>query len=985
MSDPNDILGFGSPDATLFPMLAQLEAIANTSGELSNHLIDSFGRELETVTKTEQIATNKILTPIVEGTVAVADDVDALSRQLTDHLAYSLGQATELTHQLDSKARTHLSRAPIEGSVTQVDLSPVSAESTIGGTTPSGGGFGAAPQATQIGAGEDIAVDVPPGGEGSAPPVFPPRPTRPLPGSPIPQLERPIVCADGSIALPEDCPSPIPPPPPPVTPPQICPAGTYWDQQEQRCVPDPFYQQATSCPPPVVNCPDPPDVNVVVQSPSPVDPQNQQQPVEVVYPVAPPPEILEGDNFCGIHAYEIREEIDSGGTWFALDRPIVSMLYGPNFSIDAAILQQDAIANRPWSVFPIDKVTAQIKRDWLRFVKRWNDLVVAFSRASGCTSPIFLGAVLWRGILSTVSILFSGAVEKLDRILKYKTDSRCPVEFPNYDEATEAYIRGTIDEHTYRIWLEQNNHCWEPWQKMTEARTNRVEPLMALQLLKRGFIDEAEFERQVRKAGFTEDKYTDAFRNLGDFVPPITDLVRFMVRDVEDEDLVERFGLTDEFEDKWRGASREWGEQQGITQEAAESYWKAHWRIPSATQLYDMFHRTRHLPDDDPLKTSLNDVETALKQDDMLPYWVPKLINSTYRLLSRVDARRAYETGAIDDEQLRILFTKLGYEESAIDALLRWARINKINVVLNRPEVKLFRDGLYDEAKVRAVLAETKLSDAEISHVIELASLQQRKQYMSRCVNAIRERYLTGELSRLQARIALEDFGLSPLATINTMDAFDCERTASGRQPPTSMLCQWLGDGSITPQELIDRLVKIGWSQDDAFRILGNCTRGIAQKTAREAERLAKEQQRAEEKAQRERQAEERQRERARQNAAKQLQKAERLKSNRDKLIQRTIARFSESAELDLDTATACVLSLERQLAADTLLGIDERIQTVVLTVEKIKPTTCEELKASAQILADALLEFGQITDDFIYANFPNVIQEVRTNEESAG
>ena len=647
-----------------------------------------------------------------------------------------------------------------------------------------------------------------------------------------------------------------------------------------------------------------------------------------------------------------------------VERPLTSFFW-PHEHIDDVIArlarERDALGFlNPERVVVAFKLGAA----WtLRNVENWWLAIAGIFRGVNPLVGVLLG---YRGLLYLLGVFFGPMTAKVDQQLKYGADSLYPVGFPDQNEATEAYVRGTIDHETLRTWVQQNDRCWAPWERLVESRTDRVDPLMALQMFKRGLITEQQFEHQIRKAGYTQEELQDAWRGLEDFVPPITDLVRFMVRDVEDETNIDWTTSDEVFGKKWTGRTKEWGEMQGITEDQAIKYWRAHWRIPSPTQLYEMFHRSRHLPDDHALKTSKEDVLQALQQDDFAPQWTERLLNNTFRRLSRVDARRAYETGAITEEMLRNEFVQLGYPDEAVDALVRWARINKLRVVSNRPEMRLFRDGMIEQSEAEAILRETKMEPSEISRVIELLNLQRNTALTKRCTSAIRERFLTGELDESEAFASLRGSGLSVIAAEQTMASFRCEQQAEGKQPPTNTLCTWLEQGTISPEEYRDRLKRIGWSEADAMRIFVQCQTKINERAAKEAARLAKQEAAAAAKIEREQQAEQRRLEAARRRGLRNLEKAERVKANRRKLLQRATARLAKDTGGEIRVIGDCVEGIERRLAADTLLTADERVQTIVVAIEKLKPQTCEQLVEQSEALATQLLEYGELSEEFL-------------------
>jgi hypothetical protein len=607
---------------------------------------------------------------------------------------------------------------------------------------------------------------------------------------------------------------------------------------------------------------------------------------------------------------------------------------------------------------------------WAKLVWTLSDFIGFVALLGTGTAGLLSKIRFLQAVFSVPALVLGPVLNPWLRQLEYARSSLYHTLFPDVNEATEAFVRGEIDEATLQTWVEQNDYCPEPWQKVVNSRKDRIEILMALQMWKRGTLTEDEFHVQVRKNGITDEKLRDAYQELQRAIPPITDLLRFMVRDVADDQgansVVQRFGLDDEFGDKWKGRLKELGAEQGIDDEYARFAWRAHWSLPSRTQLEEFYHRTRHLPPGHANKVELADVETALKQADVLPFWVPKFINASFRLMSRVDARRAFETGAMTEEQLATEFSKLGYEPAAITALVEWAKINKRAVLTRLPESQLFRSGLISEDQLLGRLNETKVSTTERQRIVQILRLQRSRPHVNRCIRALRKRFLTGEIDEGVVRSELDAVGVKPGAADELVLSFRCEAQARGKQPSTSQLCQWLEQGAISPTEMRTRLERIGWSSADALNIVVQCTQRISERAARQAAKEARDERIRLEREARQREKTQREIDRDLKNAAKRRERAQRAANRREKIVQRAVLKHAQQADIPIEDSGGAIHGLLRQLASDTSLTIDEQIQSIVLAIEKAKPDSNAELRRLANLLADQLLETEEITEQFL-------------------
>lgn len=167
----------------------------------------------------------------------------------------------------------------------------------------------------------------------------------------------------------------------------------------------------------------------------------------------------------------------------------------------------------------------------------------------------------------------------------------------------------------------------------------------------------------------------------------------------------------------------------------------------------------------------------------------------------------------------------------------------------------------------------------------------------------------------------------------------------------------------IEPSEFIERLMRVGWSEDDALRIFRDCTVKLDVKRQKEAEQRAKKEEQQLAKERRDREKERKRLERERKNAERLRAQAQRAKDRREKLLQRATATFSKNAGIEVDPAGACVQDIWQQLTRDFVLTADERAQTIVLTVEKLKPADCQEFTLKARQLAAELEEHADLPE----------------------
>ena len=130
-------------------------------------------------------------------------------------------------------------------------------------------------------------------------------------------------------------------------------------------------------------------------------------------------------------------------------------------------------------------------------------------------------------------------------------------------------------------------------------------------------------------------------------LPPVTDIIRFQLREVFLEGRREEL-VGDEARPVYDQAMKEWG----FDKFWADSYWGAHWQLPSITQLNEMLFRG---------VISRETWESYVRFNDFVPAQIDNLSKISYSAFTRVDSRRMYRLGVLTPEQLLQSYADQGY------------------------------------------------------------------------------------------------------------------------------------------------------------------------------------------------------------------------------------------------------------------------------------------------------------------------------------
>jgi len=390
-------------------------------------------------------------------------------------------------------------------------------------------------------------------------------------------------------------------------------------------------------------------------------------------------------------------------------------------------------------------------------------------------------------------------------------------------------------------------------------------------------------------------------------IPPASDIVRMMVRDSDDEDLVKRFSLDDQFDQKFRKQLKLWCQQQGVDELYMRYLWRAHWSIPSPGQLAQMLHRLSRLPATDPAFVGLETVKAALSQQDIAPFWQDKFVAISYAPLTRIDARRAFEIGALSEDQLLEAYLNLGYNRENGLTLVEFNKKNLQQKMLRRSEVQLLADGVISETDFDNSLTQWGADAYAIRAAKERATVLRRVQRNKRCAAAYRKRFLQGDFDAAEAENKLAALtGLTAEVHV-IVEGWKCELISKGKLFTLSQLAGLYADGLIDETDFVRRAVRLGWEQGDAVIALRQVQRrqGIKAATAQQKELAAE--QRAQDKLARQLRSAARNADVQARRQATDIQKARSVRDLRIKRVLEAAVKFSEHSGMTIPDAVVAV------------------------------------------------------------------------------
>lgn len=449
---------------------------------------------------------------------------------------------------------------------------------------------------------------------------------------------------------------------------------------------------------------------------------------------------------------------------------------------------------------------------------------------SGCDEPGFIIGVVWRALFGIVEKWAGVSFPEARARLEYLIGSLCAAMIPTAGDYNAMWLVGQISDEEWRCAVRSNGMRDDEFAKLRDAQRTVPSPLQITNVWQRLGLPREVLDQMLRRAGVIDQEHVEWFEELATYLPAPGDLVSFMVRDVFDQDVVDKYGYDDDLEKKFAGQVKDWARGQGMTLDQFKYYWRAHWQLPSPTQAYEMMHRLRPGRAGPDEVTKDTDVAQLLQINDVPLYWRRRLMAISYRPLTRVDTRRAYFIGSLSEQETFDAIRDLGYNDRDAGLLLGFWKQERVNWASNQPWAKGYVRGEVSDRELRERLGRLNLSANQqdaLEQELELRFRQGRSKTRS---GALRRRVLSGMADADDVIQELREAGFSPWRAKELAESWQEERGAAGKAPTAQQLCKLHDFGIISADEYASALLRIGYDPDSARKILALCAAETAEK-----------------------------------------------------------------------------------------------------------------------------------------------------------
>lgn len=254
---------------------------------------------------------------------------------------------------------------------------------------------------------------------------------------------------------------------------------------------------------------------------------------------------------------------------------------------------------------------------------------------------------------------------------------------------------------------------------------------------------------ELRKIGIHPD-YFDLYKELAYIIPPVGDIITMAVREAFTPDIAAKFGQYEDFPKPLE----EWAAKKGLSKEWAERYWAAHWSLPSPNQGFEMLHRG---------VINKDELNMLLRALDIMPFWRDKLTSIAYNVLTRVDIRRMYQTGVLNEGDVEQAYLESGYNEKDAKRLTEFTikitqqTLSKFN---SGDVIAAYADRKIDRSEAANLLMGLGIRSNDIPNILESADYKKKWEFADTQTKAIRNLYKRRVYDKTQAQNALQQLNI---------------------------------------------------------------------------------------------------------------------------------------------------------------------------------------------------------------------------------
>lgn len=378
-----------------------------------------------------------------------------------------------------------------------------------------------------------------------------------------------------------------------------------------------------------------------------------------------------------------------------------------------------------------------------------------------------------------------------------------PNNLPDPSFVLNWYHQEFISKDVYHKLMRKMGYKQEYADFMIESTRMYLQISDYISLFRRGELSREALE-QFAKRQKVDDYTLEQMLKATELLPGAQDLIRFAVREVFTPEIVDLYGLYEDYPDRLTSE----GDKIGLTPENCLNNWAAHWELPSLGMGYEMFHR--RIIDREGLKT-------LMRTQDIMPYWRDKLIELSYSKLTRVDVQRMYEIGTMDEEEVYNAFLDYGYSPENAKRMTEFTKIyrsNELSGITRSSLITSYINDIISKSELRNYLTVMLRNEDSVEYWIANADYKKAEdiinRYSNKLINQVRLGKMT--LDEVQSEMARNEIPDTYIQKV--LDEILDSKQLNEKLPSKADLLEWLHNHVISEQTFSYYMKLTGYTDD---------------------------------------------------------------------------------------------------------------------------------------------------------------------------
>jgi hypothetical protein len=384
-----------------------------------------------------------------------------------------------------------------------------------------------------------------------------------------------------------------------------------------------------------------------------------------------------------------------------------------------------------------------------------------------------------------------------------------PNVLPTNNELVEMYFKNAISDSEFYNWMEEQGYSKEQSNNFLKSSENFLNVIDYINLNRRGELTDEVLKDRLKILKLSDEEIELAKR-ASLFFPSPVDLIRFAVREVYSDEYIQQYGMMNDLPERFLQESS----KSGLKEEHAKQYWAAHWELPSVNMGYEMFHR--RIINEEQLKM-------LMRALDIMPGWRDSLIQLSYNPLTRVDVRRMYELGVIDEEEMYNAFLDRGYSPENASRMVEFSieyTNDELSGITRAQITSAFKKDLISQNDYANFLKELGYSEAVVNFYVNTTIYDKDEELLDDTIKEYYDRYKADIMTEKEILDDMQRRVFAQTLIDKVKRKLQLIQSQKVKIPSKSDLETWLKLQVIDEKTYMNKMTKLGYLKEDILRYI---------------------------------------------------------------------------------------------------------------------------------------------------------------------